>query len=244
MAIHFSTVADLNKRHAGASAEEILRAVLLLDAEHTVLACSLGIEDTVLLHMLSGEARALGKPARAFVLDTGRLPEESYGTLEDCRQKYGAVIDLYFPDSAALESLVRAKGPYSFYESVENRKECCRIRKVEPLRRALAGQTAWITGLRKEQAATRADTPLFELDETHGGILKVNPLADWTEKMVYDYAAAHNVPVNALHRKGFPSIGCEPCTRAVEPGEDVRAGRWWWENAGQKECGLHVKEGS
>lgn len=244
MAIDFSTVADLNRRHAGASPQEILRAVLAMDPERTVLACSLGIEDTVLLHMQVEEARKLGKTARAFVLDTGRLPEDSYATLEDCRQKYGAVLDVFFPDASAVESLVRAKGPYSFYESIENRKECCRVRKVEPLKRALAGRTAWITGLRKEQSVTRSDTPLFEMDEAHGGILKVNPLADWTEKMVYDYAAAHNVPVNALHRKGFPSIGCEPCTRAVQPGEDVRAGRWWWENAAQKECGLHVKEGA
>lgn len=242
MAIDSSIVAGLNERHASASAEEILRAGLEIDPDRTVLACSLGIEDTVLLHMLVQEAAKLGKQARGFVLDTGRLPEESYGVLEDCRQKYGAVLEVFFPAAASVERLVHEKGPYSFYESVENRKECCRIRKVEPLRRALAGKSAWITGLRKEQSVTRSDTPLFELDETHGGILKVNPLANWTEKMVYDYAAAHNVPVNALHRKGYPSIGCEPCTRAVEPGEDIRAGRWWWENAAQKECGLHVKE--
>ncbi len=243
MAMDSSTVAALNERHAGASAEEILRAGLGLDPDRTILACSLGIEDTVLLHMLVQETAKMGKKARGFVLDTGRLPEESYGVLEDCRQKYGAVLEVFFPDAHGVENLLREKGPYSFYESIENRKECCRIRKVEPLKRALSGQSAWITGLRKEQAATRADTPLFELDETHGGILKINPLANWTEQMVYDYALAHNVPVNALHRKSYPSIGCEPCTRAVQPGEDLRAGRWWWENAAQKECGLHVKEG-
>lgn len=241
MGITQSVVNELNERHRGASAEEVVEAALRLSPERTVLACSLGIEDTVLVHMAVKAAGRIGTKARGFVLDTGRLPEECYGTLEDVRQKYGSVLEIYFPDAARVEGLVRAKGPYSFYESIENRKECCHIRKVEPLRRALAGQDGWITGLRKEQSVTRADTPLFEIDETHGGILKVNPLAEWTEKMVYDYAAANNVPVNPLHRKGFPSIGCEPCTRAVQPGEDVRAGRWWWENPAQKECGLHVK---
>jgi len=241
MPVDSSRIQALNERHSGSTAEEIVRATLEIEPR-AILACSLGIEDTVLLHILSAEAGKLGLKPRGFVLDTGRLPEECYAALEDCRQKYGDVLEIFFPEAQAVEKLVRAKGPYSFYESVENRKECCRIRKVEPLKRALSGSLAWITGLRREQSVTRADTPLFELDETHGGILKVNPLSNWTEKMVYDYAAANNVPVNSLHRKGFPSIGCEPCTRAVEPGEDVRAGRWWWENAAQKECGLHIKD--
>lgn len=231
----------LNLELAALSTEEVVRKLFALDPAGTVLACSASMEDTVLLHMLAEAAKSAGKKPRAFVLDTGRLPEETYQVLEDCRQKYHFEFEMVFPESQDVEKLLRAKGPFSFYESIENRKECCHIRKVLPLKRALSGATLWITGMRREQSVTRADVPFVELDQAHGGILKANPLALWTEKMVYDYASAHNVPVHPLHRRGFPSIGCEPCTRAIQPGEDFRAGRWWWENADQKECGLHVK---
>jgi len=232
-------VREFNKQYGESSAQEVVDAVLAISADKTTLACSLSVEDTVLLHMLDLAAKKAGAHPRAFVLDTGRLPEETYQILDECRQKYSVQIDTYFPEASAVEALVRKKGPYSFYESVENRKECCHIRKVEPLKRALSGMNLWITGLRREQAVTRADTALLEIDGTQGGILKASPLASWTEKMVYDYASANNVPVHPLHRRGFPSIGCEPCTRAIVDGEDIRAGRWWWENPDQKECGLH-----
>lgn len=241
MPLSIEEISKLNDRHAASSVEDLVAAVLGLDPAHTTLALSLSVEDTVLLHVLSLAAKTLGVQAHAFALDTGRLPEETYQVLDEVRQKYSNVtIDIFFPDATSVEKLVRMRGPYSFYESIENRKECCHIRKVEPLKRALASKTAWMTGLRREQSVTRADISLFERDETQGGILKVSPLAAWSESMVYDYAKAHNVPVHPLHRKGFPSIGCEPCTRAVQPGEDIRAGRWWWENADQKECGLHA----
>ncbi|MCE9596550.1 MAG: phosphoadenylyl-sulfate reductase [Spirochaetia bacterium] len=240
MPLSAEEIAALNERHASSSIEEVVRTVLALDPSHATLALSLSVEDTVLLHVLAESAKALGIQAHAFALDTGRLPEETYQILDEVRQKYSNVtIDVLFPDATAVEKLMRIKGPYSFYESVENRKECCHIRKVEPLGRVLKGKTSWMTGLRREQSVTRADIALFERDDAHEGMLKVSPLASWSEPMVYDYAKAHNVPVHPLHRRGFPSIGCEPCTRAVQPGEDIRAGRWWWENADQKECGLH-----
>ncbi len=176
-----------------------------------------------------------------FTLDTGRLPEETYEVMDRIRQRYGVRITSYFPDKAAVEKLEREKGFYSFRESVENRKECCGIRKVEPLNRALAGLDAWITGLRRDQAVTRTDLPKVELDAAHRNIVKVNPIAEWTTEQVWAHIRAKNVPYNKLHDKNYPSIGCAPCTRAVKPGEDIRAGRWWWESPEHKECGLHVK---
>ncbi len=171
----------LNQELAGLEAPEIVRKLYRIDPEHTVLACSGGIEDTVLLHLLADAAREVGRKPRAFVLDTGRLPEETYQVLEDCRQKYGFEFEVYFPEAAAVEKLLRTKGPFSFYESIENRKECCHVRKVEPLRRALSGVSLWFTGLRREQSVTRADVPLVERDTAHGGILKARHLAEWTE---------------------------------------------------------------
>jgi len=153
---------------------------------------------------------------------------------------YGLAIDVFFPRTEALEAMVRAHGVNLFYASVENRKLCCGVRKVEPLGRALEGLDAWITGLRREQAVTRGRVRKVEIDADHGGILKLNPLADWSWDRVWGYIRDHAVPYNALHDEGFPSIGCAPCTRAVKPGEDLRAGRWWWEqDAAAKECGLH-----
>lgn len=202
-------------------------------------AASFGAEDAAVIDLLSRADP--DRRVKIFTLDTGRLPEETYEVMDQIRAKYGVGITPYFPDRSAVEKLELEKGFYSFRESIENRKECCGIRKVEPLNRALAGQDGWITGLRREQAVTRTGLAKVETDSAHGGIVKVNPLADWTTPQVWDYIRKHHVPYNRLHDQGFPSIGCAPCTRAIRPGEDIRAGRWWWELPGHKECGLHVE---
>lgn len=199
-----------------------------------VFSTSFGKEDQVITAMI-----AAGKlPVKPFTLDTGRLFEETYEVFSRTIKKYNLKIDTYYPDTEAVEDLVSKKGPYSFYDSIENRKECCRIRKIEPLQRALKHNQVWITGLRREQSPNRNEMNCVEWDEVNQ-IIKVHPLFEWTEKEVEDFVSAHNVPVNALHKKGFPSIGCAPCTRAIVEGEDFRAGRWWWENS-KKECGLHA----
>ena len=200
------------------------------------LACSFSAEDIVLMDILLGV-----KPGgRVFAIDTGRLNEETYAVAEEVRERYGISIEFHSPEREAVEWLEREKGLYSFRESLEGRHECCRIRKVEPLERALKGLKAWITGLRQEQSVTRTELQALEVDEAHGGIFKVNPLARWSSEQVWDYVKEHNLPYNRLHDQGYPSIGCAPCTRAISPGEHPRAGRWWWENPEDKECGLHV----
>ena len=199
------------------------------------LASSFGLEDVALIHALLQVA----PDARVFALDTGRLPEETYACAEAIRERYGIKIDWYFPALEAAEQLEREKGLFSFRQSVENRVECCGIRKVEPLNRALKDQAAWITGQRREQSVTRLSLNVLEPDGAHGGIWKFNPLADWTLDDVWAYIRQHDIPYNKLHDAGYPSIGCAPCTRAIEPGEDQRAGRWWWEMPEHKECGLH-----
>lgn len=230
--------AELSARFAGRPPEELLAWAVERYGDRVALACSLGMEDVALVDMLARVA----KSPQIFVLDTGRLHEESYETLDSLRSRYGISIEVYFPDAAAVQNLMRAKGAYSFYESIENRKECCGVRKVEPLGRALAGRAAWITGMRREQAVTRGDLGLVEVDPVNAGLLKFNPLADWTLAQLEAYVKEHQVPLHPLHAKGYPSIGCAPCTRAIQPGEDLRAGRWWWESADTKECGLHVKK--
>ncbi len=220
---------------AAATAPEILRLGLEAAGGPVALACSFSAEDIVVLDLLQGVA----PETPVFALDTGRLDEETYETAEAVRRRYDLTIDWYFPDRAAVERLERQKGLFSFRDSLANRHECCGVRKVEPLGRALAGLAGWITGLRREQSVTRADLAAIEVDPAHGGILKINPLADWTWDQVWAYTEAHRLPVNRLHRRGYPSIGCAPCTRAVAPGEHPRAGRWWWENPAHKECGLH-----
>lgn len=200
-----------------------------------VIASSFGVEDVVLIDLAHRHAPSL----RVFTLDTGRLHPETYQVMEEVRRRYRIAIDSFFPDRAAVERLTREKGFFSFRQSIGERKECCAIRKLEPLSRALAGRKAWITGLRREQSVTRAGVGVIERDAAHGGMVKLNPLAAWTEAQVWEYARRHDVPVNALHEQGYPSIGCAPCTRAIEAGEDVRAGRWWWEEPEHKECGLH-----
>jgi len=199
-----------------------------------VLASSFGAEDMVLLDLVAHHAPSIG----IFTLDTGRLPEETHTLIDRVRERYGLPIEIYAPDASRVEAFVRANGVNAFYNGVDLRKTCCAIRKTEPLARALAGKGAWITGLRREQSITRGDLPAFEFDEVHG-LPKFNPLAEWSEEDVWTYLRARQVPYNALHDRGYRSIGCAPCTRAVEAGEDVRAGRWWWENPEHKECGLH-----
>lgn len=202
------------------------------------LSSSFGAEDMVLIDMIA----KIDPRARVFTLDTGRLHQETYNLVDEVRDRYKIDVEVYFPETAAVEKMVREHGLNLFYESVEFRKLCCGVRKVEPLNRALSGLDAWITGLRKDQAQTRATTKKLEADQAHSGIFKVNPLADWSSEAVWDYIRANGVPYNKLHDKGFPSIGCEPCTRAVRPGEDQRAGRWWWELESNKECGIHTGE--
>lgn len=230
-------IAERADRFASADAQAVLAWAVEEFGAHLTQASSLGIEDMVVTDILV----RLNPRQRVFVLDTGRLHQETYDVMGEARARYGMEFEVYFPDTAAVERLVRSKGPNSFYESVENRRECCGIRKVEPLRRALSDARAWVTGLRRSQSPDRADTPLFERDTTHGGILKINPLRDWSFEQVQEYVKIHRVPYNVLHDRGFPSIGCAPCTRAIAPGEDPRAGRWWWEDSVKKECGLHVK---
>ena len=220
---------------AGASAEEVLAWSEAEFGERAAIAASFGVEDVVLIHLASRHAPSIG----VFTLDTGRLPPETYEVMEEVRRRFGRPIETYFPDRAAVEELEREKGFFSFRRSIEERKECCSVRKLEPLSRALAGKAAWLTGLRREQSVTRAGVEPVEVDAAHGGILKLNPLAGWREEQVWRYAREHELPVNALHGRGYPSIGCAPCTRAVAPGEDIRAGRWWWESPEHKECGLH-----
>lgn len=228
---------DTKAEAANLRPEEILRNGLEQAAGPVTLACSFSLEDVVLIDML----HRLRLPIRVFALDTGRLNEETYEVAEAITEKYNISIDWYFPKREAVEQLERKKGLFSFRESLDNRHECCHIRKVEPLRRALSGMAGWVTGIRREQSITRSAITPIETDTANGGLLKINPLVDWSSAQVWQYADTHRVPVNRLHRQGYPSIGCAPCTRAVEPGEHPRAGRWWWESAEHKECGLHKR---
>jgi len=203
-----------------------------------VFASSLAAEDMVLTDLILRAKLPIG----IFTLETGRLHKETLGMVDRIKETYGYDVQLYKPEPAVVDAYVAQNGLNAFYDSVEMRKECCRIRKVEPLKRALAGNKAWVTGQRRAQAATRSSLMVEEDDEAHG-MTKFNPLADWSEDDVWNYLRSNQVPYNPLHDKGYPSIGCEPCTRAIQPGEDVRAGRWWWENPESKECGLHVVDG-
>jgi len=200
-----------------------------------VFSTSFGIEDQVISHLIFTN----NLPIRVFTLDTGRNFQETYSTWSRTMQRYKKPIETYAPQAEALERLLAEKGPNSFYDSVDNRKECCFIRKVEPLNRALQGQELWVTGIRAEQSPNRLDMRSLEWDGAHQ-LIKFHPLFDWSFQQVRDYVKAHNIPYNPLHDKGFVSIGCAPCTRAIREGEDFRAGRWWWEDTSKKECGLHV----
>ena len=231
-------VAGLNRRFEKAAPQEVLAWALGAFDRSIALAWS-GAEDVAVLDMMHRIDRAA---TRVFTLDTGRLNPETYDLIDSVRRKYDLEVEVMFPDAAAVEKMVRAKGMNLFYASLENRKECCGVRKVEPLNRILRTLDGWITGLRRSQAATRGGIEKVELDAEHGGIVKVNPLADWSTAQVFDYIKANGVPKNHLHDQGYVSIGCAPCTRAVKPGEDERAGRWWWENPESKECGLHPRK--
>lgn len=233
-------VEKLGQEFDGKSAEEILRWALDRFHPAIALASSFGAEDVVLIDLM---CKIQDKP-RIFSLDTGRLHQETYDVMEWIREKYGVTIEVYFPKSDAVEKMVREKGMNLFYNSIENRKLCCNIRKVEPLGRALSGLQGWITGLRREQAVTRTSVPPIEYDADHGGLVKVNPIVEWKRDRVWDYIRTNKVPYNSLHDRGFPSIGCAPCTRAIKEGEDERAGRWWWEDPKLKECGLHPVKSS
>ena len=201
-----------------------------------VFSTSFGWEDQVITHLIFSN----DIPIKVFTLETGRLFSETYYVWNRTKEIYQQPIHAYFPQSDLLQEMVSSKGPVSFYESVENRKECCYIRKIEPLKRALSGNEMWITGLRAEQSANREDMHDLEWDEGNQ-LLKFHPIFNWTLANVQTYIKENNIVYNSLHDKGFPSIGCAPCTRAVQPGEDFRAGRWWWEDQSKKECGLHIK---
>ncbi|NGM61879.1 phosphoadenylyl-sulfate reductase [Sphingobacterium sp. SGG-5] len=228
-------IASLKKELAALDARQIIQFISDKYGEKAVFSTSFGIEDQVITHMLA-EAET---KASVFTLETGRLFPETYYVWNRTLEKYGLPIKAYYPNTTAVERLVTEKGPSSFYESVENRKECCYIRKIEPLKRAIQGYEVWITGIRAEQSANREDMDFIEWDDANQ-IIKIHPLFHWTLSEVEDFLKQHHVPYNPLHDKGFPSIGCQPCTRAILPGEDFRAGRWWWEDRSKKECGLHA----
>lgn len=199
---------------------------------------SFSFEDQVITHEILSNAL----PVSIFTLDTGRLFAETYSVWSSTNERYNTHIKAYYPEAGLLEEFITAKGPNAFYESVDNRKQCCHIRKVAPLKRALAGNAVWITGLRAEHSPDRKDLPIVEWDESNQ-LIKYHPLLHWTTEEVKKHIRENQIPYNPLHDKGFVSIGCAPCTRAIRPGEDFRAGRWWWEDASRKECGLHVHEG-
>jgi len=219
------------------SAQEVLKWAQEEFGDKVALASSFGAEDVVLIDMLV----KVNPQARIFTIDTGRLPQETYDVMDKVREKYKINLEVYYPDTHTVEEMVSQHGFNLFYKSVELRKLCCKVRKVVPLGRALQDLEAWICGLRREQSVTRTEVKKAEIDHAHNAIIKINPLSEWTEKQVWDYIKENDVPYNALHDKGYPSIGCAPCTRAVKPGEDVRAGRWWWEPPEKKECGLHAR---
>ncbi|KAB7884211.1 phosphoadenylyl-sulfate reductase [Poseidonibacter ostreae] len=226
----------LNEELAGKTTEEVVAFFLKNYKYSSALSSSLAAEDQVLTDIILKK----NKDAKIFTLDTGRLHPETYDVMDATNLKYNIKLDVYFPNENDVQELYKSQGVNGQYESIENRKTCCGIRKIEPLKRALKGLDIWFTGLRAAQSVTRTDMKLVEWDEGFK-LIKVNPLILWSEDDVWDYIKEHKVPYNKLHDKGFPSIGCAPCTRAVKDGEDIRAGRWWWENPEHKECGLHKK---
>ncbi|GAB4041282.1 phosphoadenylyl-sulfate reductase [Spirosoma gilvum] len=231
------TLESLSEQLRGLSNVEAMQTLAELFPGQIVFSTSLGYEDQVITDLIATN----DIPVRIFTLDTGRMFSETYSVWKKTNDRYGINIETYYPQADAVEKLMTGKGPYSMYESVENRKECCGIRKVEPLNRALKGQKIWVTGIRAEQSANRQGMTQLEWDEAHQ-LFKFHPLMDWTFDEVKQYVKDHNVPYNPLHDRGFVSIGCQPCTRAIQEGEDFRAGRWWWEDNSKKECGLHTHE--
>lgn len=229
-------IEELNSRFKDASANEVLAYFLSEYKGKIALASSLGGEDQVLTEMVV----AIDPEASVFTLDTGRLFPETYELIHRTNSRYKIKMKVYCPETSKLEEMVNIKGINSFYESIDNRKECCQIRKIQPLLRAFKGLDVWICGLRRDQSVTRQDMQVVEWD-ANNNLMKINPLINWFEQDVWDYVDANKIPVSPLHKKGYPSIGCEPCTRAIAEGEDVRAGRWWWESPELKECGLHKR---
>lgn len=227
---------DLLQQIEGKSEHESLQILAELFPGEIVFSSSLGYEDQVITDLIYTNKINI----EVFTLDTGRLFEETYKTLQRTNKRYETTITTYFPETTAVEKLMTEKGPYSFYESVENRKECCFIRKVVPLNRALSKAKIWVTGIRAQQSGNRQSMERLEWDEAHQ-LFKFHPLLDWSFEQVQSYVKEYNVPFNPLHTKGFVSIGCAPCTRAIAEGEDFRAGRWWWEDESKKECGLHAR---
>ncbi len=234
--MNIEQIQNLNSKFEKSSAEDVLHFFLHEFKGKIALSSSLGAEDQLLTEMVS----KIDKNCRIFTLDTGRLFPETYNLINDTNKKYNLAIEVFFPDNQKVEKMVKEKGINLFYESIENRKECCAVRKLEPLKRAFNGLDVWICGLRKDQSVTRFYSKMVEWDEVNN-LIKINPLINWTEQQVWNYIEKNNIPYNPLHKNGFPSIGCQPCTRAIEKGEDVRAGRWWWEQPDQKECGLHKR---
>ncbi|HET6254761.1 MAG TPA: phosphoadenylyl-sulfate reductase [Puia sp.] len=222
---------------ANARIEDALAALSARFPGQVTFSTSFSLEDQVIAHHIL----SAGLPISIFTLDTGRLFAETYSTWSATNERYHTKITAYYPDRTLLEPWLQANGPNAFYESVAQRKACCHIRKVEPLKRALRGQAVWITGMRAEHSPQRQDHQILERDDANG-VIKYNPLLHWDSAAVRAYIDRHNIPYNPLHDKGFVSIGCAPCTRAIRPGEDFRAGRWWWEDGSKKECGLHVIE--
>ena len=221
------------------SAREILIWGIENFGNRIALSCSFGApEGLILLDMM----HRIDPASRVFVLDTGRLPQATFDLIDRVRARYDKEVEVIFPDAERVQSMVRKNGLNLFYDSVENRQLCCRVRKVEPLNRYLSELDAWVTGLRRDQGATREQTAKIEIDRAHGGIAKLNPIADWSRRQVLDYVLDHEVPVNRLHAAGYPSVGCDPCSRAIGPGDDPRAGRWWWEDPDTRECGIHTEE--
>lgn len=206
------------------------------DYSPAIMASSFGAEDMVLMDLICKHAPGI----EVFTLDTGRLPKETYELMQTVKNHYDKDVQVFFPDATEIENFVTSSGPNAFYDSVELRKRCCGIRKVAPLKRALTGKKAWLTGMRRSQSVTRSELPVSEWDDDHG-LQKFSPLTDWSNGNVWAYIRAFEVPYNKLHDEGYASIGCAPCTRAITMGEDIRAGRWWWEDPESKECGLHVK---
>lgn len=230
-------IAELNREFKNRDIKELLDCFLKEYRGKIAFSSSFGAEDQVLSDMIL----KIDNEANIFTLDTGRLPYETYDVMDRTNLKYKTKIRVYFPRSKDVEKLYQEQGINGFYESIENRKECCYARKIAPLKMALNGVDIWITGLRAEQSSTRELMQLFEWDESNR-VIKLNPLILWSESDVWSYIRENGVPYNALHDKGYPSIGCAPCTRAVENGADIRSGRWWWESPEHKECGLHIKE--
>ncbi|MCT7557577.1 phosphoadenylyl-sulfate reductase [Aliarcobacter butzleri] len=226
---------NINKELENKTTIDVI-AYFLDNFKNVALSSSLAAEDQVLTDILLKK----DKNASIFTLDTGRLHPETYDVMDATNLKYGIKIDVFFPDNENVQKLYKTQGINGHYESIENRKNCCNIRKIEPLKRALKDVEVWVTGLRASQSVTRTDMPLVEWDENFN-VIKVNPLINWSQEDVWDYIKTNKVPYNKLHDQGFPSIGCAPCTRAIKDGEDIRAGRWWWENPEHKECGLHKK---